>query len=330
MELRERVVLEENASVLRRDVVASSMEARWAVGKTKESWEESWKGNETEAAAKGGAGGAAKQAVPESPSKTETKASSAEQAGAAGSAGAGAGAAGRRKEDGGKGSETARCSCDKEAAVHCRDCDVMFCKPCCSRQHSPPGKLSAHRVEALATRDASSSSSSASFRVRLCPQHDWEKLTLYSTRAKRFGCVKCFQGGTLRGYQGQSLQRAVVEVREKLKRDEAGLLSMLSAGKEAREAMQRSAEKVGEGRRTLEDNVRAELGRVKGALDEKGTTLREQLEGWREGQAAEVGERLEPLRRGVAEVEAEMAELRALLELTDDELIEKRDRKSVV
>eukprot|EP00961_Rhodomonas_salina_P157820 2124477-Rhodomonas_salina.1 len=44
---------------------------------------------------------------------------------------------------------------------------------------------------------------------------------------------------------------------------------------------------VGEGRRTLEDNVRAELGRVKGALDEKGTTLREQLEGWREGQAAE-------------------------------------------
>eukprot|EP00961_Rhodomonas_salina_P014894 199978-Rhodomonas_salina.3 len=96
------------------------MEARWAVGKTKESWEESWKGNETEAAAKGGAGGAAKQAVPESPSKTETKASSAEQAGAAGSAGAGAGAAGRRKEDGGKGSETARCSCDKEAAVHCR------------------------------------------------------------------------------------------------------------------------------------------------------------------------------------------------------------------
>ena len=67
---------------------------------------------------------------------------------------------------------------------------------------------------------------------RTCPQHSSEKLTLYAARARCFGCVKCFQEGVLRGHQGQSLQRAHEEVKEKLLRQHGTLLQQSRTVKE--------------------------------------------------------------------------------------------------
>jgi len=157
---------------------------------------------------------------------------------------------------------------------------------------------------------------------RACPQHSSEKLTLYSARARCFGCVKCFQEGVLRGHQGQSLQRAHEEVKEKLVRQHGTLLQQSRSAKE-QEQVNIAADKLIEDEKC---NVQAAVQRgvenIKADLQLKSAALAHAVEEWRQTKLGAADSAMTPLRADIESTENEIEKLKGWCVKDEEALLE--------
>jgi hypothetical protein len=157
---------------------------------------------------------------------------------------------------------------------------------------------------------------------RTCPQHVAEKLTLYSARARCFGCVKCFQEGVLRGHQGQSLQRAHEEVKEKLLRQHGTLLQHSRTYKENQQVTGAADSLIQQERAAVEEAVKRGVESVKGDLALKTAELSRAVEEWRQTKLSAANAASTPLVRGIESIDQEIAQLKGWCDEDDETLLQ--------
>ena len=157
---------------------------------------------------------------------------------------------------------------------------------------------------------------------RTCPQHVAEKLTLYSARARCFGCVKCFQEGVLRGHQGQSLQRAHEEVKEKILRQHGALLQHSRAYKENQQVTGAADSLIEQERSAVHAAVQCGVESVKQDLGLKTAALSQAVEEWRQTKLSTVEAASVPLLHGIESIDKEMAQLKGWYEDDDETLLQ--------
>eukprot|EP00802_Teleaulax_amphioxeia_P005890 Tamp_05894.p1 GENE.Tamp_05894~~Tamp_05894.p1 ORF type:complete len:820 (+),score=205.08 Tamp_05894:86-2545(+) len=158
---------------------------------------------------------------------------------------------------------------------------------------------------------------------RSCPQHSSEKLTLYAARARCFGCVKCFQEGVLNGQKGQSLQRAQEEVKEKLVRQHATLLQQSRTVRENEQVTAAAKTLIEQERCAVQAAVKRSVEHVQADLALKSAALAQTVEEWRQGELGAADAAAAPLRAGMDDIDAEIAQLSALCAQDDDALLER-------
>ena len=158
---------------------------------------------------------------------------------------------------------------------------------------------------------------------RSCPQHSSEKLTLYAARARCFGCVKCFQEGVLNGQKGQSLQRAQEEVKEKLVRQHATLLQQSRTVRENEQVTAAAKTLIEQERSAVQAAVKRSVEHVQADLALKSAALAQTVEEWRQGELGAADAAAAPLRAGMDDIDAEIAQLSALCAQDDDALLER-------
>mmetsp|Transcript_16669 Transcript_16669/g.55517 ORF Transcript_16669/g.55517 Transcript_16669/m.55517 type:complete len:826 (-) Transcript_16669:38-2515(-) len=182
------------------------------------------------------------------------------------------------------------------------------------------GVNSPHRGEmspSVALTESSPSAAAGNFRP--CPQHNSEKLTLYSSRARCFGCVKCFQEGVLRGHQAQSLQRSVVEAKEKMQRQSASLQKQLKGVRELVKGNDESLVQIQEQKEKLREKVKVSIASLKAALSESEERTRKEADSWREGKEEEIESAINPIRQEIGSIDDEIAKIDEMLGDDDDE-----------
>ena len=156
---------------------------------------------------------------------------------------------------------------------------------------------------------------------RSCTQHRSEKLTLYSARARCFGCVKCFQEGVLRGHQGQSLQRAQEEIKEKLLRQHGTLLKHSKTVKENLLVCSAAAGLVERERAAVQAAVKRSVENVKADLQLKSAELTQAAQQWHDTKLSAANEAAEPLRTGIEGIDSEVAQLKGWYSEDDESLL---------
>lgn len=157
---------------------------------------------------------------------------------------------------------------------------------------------------------------------RACPQHNSEKLTLYAARARCFGCVKCFQEGVLRGHQGQSLQRAHEEVKEKLLRQHGTLLQQSRTVKENLQVNSAAEKLIEQERAAVQANVKRGVENVKADLTLKSAQLAKAVEEWRQTKLSGVEAAAELLKTEIQKIDGDMTLLKGWYADDDDVLLE--------
>ncbi len=156
---------------------------------------------------------------------------------------------------------------------------------------------------------------------RTCPQHSSEKLTLYAARARCFGCVKCFQEGVLRGHQGQSLQRAHEEVKEKLLRQHGTLLQQSRTVKENMQVNSAAEKLIEQERSSVHAAVKRAVENIKADLVIKSAELTHAADDWLQTKLAAAEAAGAPLRADIENIENEIAQLRCWCADDDDVLL---------
>ena len=157
---------------------------------------------------------------------------------------------------------------------------------------------------------------------RACTQHRVEKLTLYSSRARCFGCVKCFQEGVLRGHQGQSLQRAQEETKEKLVRQHGILLKQSRTIKENQQVCSAASGLIEQESSSVQCTVKRAVESVKADLQLKSAALAHAVEQWRETKLREADAVAEPLQADIENIDNEVAQLKSWCGEDDDTFLQ--------